>query len=414
MSYKDSYLKLLFVLSFLLLFSELIHSQTVNTGTMVIMEGTEVSTLYNFDNKQSGDLINDGAFYIYGDWNNEGLVSFTPDLGSGYTLFQGRYGKQKITGSMPSDFYDILLDNPAAQPAFQLSGDIIISGRAEFKDGIIDGNDFGGLVSFQPDATHRKVGDHSFVDGPVLKTGNENFTYPIGDHEMYRMASIAGGGEVKDGFKAQYFLENSNSLHPHLNKQVTIDLIDNAEYWVVDRTVGNSDQVLTLSWDERTTPYELLEDKTGQELHIVRWDDVSQMWIDEGGVSNVDQQIVTTAVSGFGMFTLARVLVEDTPEENLIVYNGLSPNGDGRNDFFYIKGIELFPDNTVEIYNRWGVKVYETKGYDNNASRFDGYSRGRATFNNNELLPVGTYFYIIKYKEGNSIRDLSGYLYINQ
>lgn len=414
MSYKDSYLKLLFVLSFLLLFSELIHSQTVNTGTMVIMEGTEVSTLYNFDNKQSGDLINDGAFYIYGDWNNEGLVSFTPDLGSGYTLFQGRYGKQKITGSMPSDFYDILLDNPAAQPAFQLSGDIIISGRAEFKDGIIDGNDFGGLVSFQPDATHRKVGDHSFVDGPVLKTGNENFTYPIGDHEMYRMASIAGGGEVKDGFKAQYFLENSNSLHPHLNKQVTIDLIDNAEYWVVDRTVGNSDQVLTLSWDERTTPYELLEDKTGQELHIVRWDDVSQMWIDEGGVSNVDQQIVTTAVSGFGMFTLARVLVEDTPEENLIIYNGLSPNGDGRNDFFYIKGIELFPDNTVEIYNRWGVKVYETKGYDNNASRFDGYSRGRATFNNNELLPVGTYFYIIKYKEGNSIRDLSGYLYINQ
>ncbi|EKF53881.1 hypothetical protein I215_15310 [Galbibacter marinus] len=414
MSYKDSYLKLLFVLSFLLLFSELIHSQTVNTGTMVIMEGTEVSTLYNFDNKQSGDLINDGAFYIYGDWNNEGLVSFTPDLGSGYTLFQGRYGKQKITGSMPSDFYDILLDNPAAQPAFQLSGDIIISGRAEFKDGIIDGNDFGGLVSFQPDATHRKVGDHSFVDGPVLKTGNENFTYPIGDHEMYRMASIAGGGEVNDGFKAQYFLENSNSLHPHLNKQVTIDLIDNAEYWVVDRTVGNSDQVLTLSWDERTTPYELLEDKTGQELHIVRWDDVSQMWIDEGGVSNVDQQIVTTAVSGFGMFTLARVLVEDTPEENLIVYNGLSPNGDGRNDFFYIKGIELFPDNTVEIYNRWGVKVYETKGYDNNASRFDGYSRGRATFNNNELLPVGTYFYIIKYKEGNSIRDLSGYLYINQ
>src|SRR5690606_910215 len=294
--------------------------QTVNTGTVVIMEGTEVSTLYNFDNKQSGDIINDGTFYIYGNWNNDGLVSYTPDIESGYTLFQGMYGKQQITGSMPSDFYDILLDNPAAQPAFQLSGDIIISGRAEFKDGIVDGNDFGGLVSFQTGATHRKVGDHSFVDGPVLKAGDENFTYPIGDDEMYRMASIAGGGEINDGFKAQYFLENSNSLYPHLSKEVTIDLIDNAEYWVVDRTVGNSDQVLTLSWDERTTPSELLEDKTGQELHIVRCDDVRQMWIDEGGVSNVDQQIVTTRVSGFGMFTLGRVLVEDTPEENLIVY----------------------------------------------------------------------------------------------
>lgn len=414
MHYKNSYIGLIYLWILLYFLPQHMHGQSVNTGTMVIMEGTEVSTLGDFDNKESGDLINDGSFYIYANWNNDGLVSFTPGLENGYTLFQGRFGKQKISGGMPSDFYHILLDNPAAQPAFELSGDIIISGRAEFKDGIIDGQDFGGLVSFQSGASHRGVGDHSFVDGQVLKGGNEYFVFPIGDQEIFRMASKANGGEIGDGFTGQYFLENSNSIHPHLNKEVTIDLIDNAEYWVVDRAAGNSDIVLTLSWDERTTPSELLVDKTGQELHIVRWDDGSQMWVDEGGVSNEEQRIVTTAVSGFGVFTLAKVLVEDTPEENLIVYNGLSPNGDGRNDFFYIKGIELFPDNTVEIYNRWGVKVYETKGYDNNASRFDGYSRGRATFNNNELLPVGTYFYIIKYKEGNSIRDLSGYLYINQ
>lgn len=414
MHYKNSYIGSIFLLIVLFVFPQQMHGQTVNTGTMVITEGTEVSTLFNFENKTSGDLINDGSFYIYSNWHNDGLVSFTPEIGSGLTLFQGRYGKQRITGSMPSEFYDILLDNPAQQPAFELSGDIMIWGRAEFNNGIIDGNDFGGLVSFQSEASHRKVGDHSFVDGPVYKEGNENFIYPIGDQEIFRMASIAKGGEISDGYTAQYFLQNSNAQHPHLNKEVIIDLIDDAEYWVVDRTVGNSDIVLTLSWDERTTPSELLVDKTGQELHIVRWDDGSQMWVDEGGVSNEEQRIVTTAVSGFGVFTLAKVLVEDTPEENLIVYNGLSPNGDGRNDFFYIKGIELYPDNTVEIYNRWGVKVFETKGYDNQTSRFDGYSHGRATFNSNEKLPVGTYFYIIKYKDGNSMRDLSGYLYINQ
>lgn len=414
MRYINSYFIFLFLLNFLLFLPKLVHGQTANTGTMVIMEGTEVSTLGDFDNKESGDLINDGSFYIYGNWNNDGLVSFTPGIESGLTLFQGRYGKQQISGNLPSDFYDILLDNPAQQPAFELSTDIMISGRAEFKDGIINGHDFGGLVSFQPGATHRKVGDHSFVDGQVAKIGKENFIYPIGDYEMFRMASMANGGDSTDQFNAQYFLENSATQYPHLNKEVTIDLIDDAEYWVVDRILGNSDLVLTLSWDERTTPSVLLEDKTGQELHIVRWDETSQMWIDEGGVASKDEKIVTTAVTGYGVFTFAKVLVEDTPEENLIVYNGLSPNGDGRNDFFFIKGIELFPDNTVEIYNRWGVKVFETRGYDNNGSRFDGYSHGRATFNNNELLPVGTYFYIIKYKDGNSMRDLSGYLYINQ
>lgn len=413
MHYKNSYIGLIYLWILLYFLPQHMHGQSVNTGTMVIMEGTEVSTLGDFDNKESGDLINDGSFYIYANWNNDGLVSFTPGLENGYTLFQGRFGKQKISGGMPSDFYHILLDNPAAQPAFELSGDIIISGRAEFKDGIIDGQDFGGLVSFQSGASHRGVGDHSFVDGQVLKGGNEYFVFPIGDQELFRMASMAKGGNSTDGFVAQYILQNSGIQFPHRSKEVTIDLIDDTEYWVVNRAEGESNLVLTLSWDERTTPASILEDKTGQELHIVRWDDVNGIWIDEGGLVNEDEKTITTAVSGYGVFTLGKVLVEDTPEKNLIVYNGISPNGDGRNDFFFIKGIELYPDNTVEIYNRWGVKVFETQGYDNSASRFDGYSNGRATINNSDLLPTGTYFYIIKYKDNNSMRDLSGYLYIN-
>lgn len=413
MSYKNSYFRLLFALSFLLYLPGLLVGQTVNIGTMVITEGTEVSTLFDFDNTQKGDLINDGSFYIYNDWNNDGLVSFTPELESSSTVFQGLYGKQQISGSMPSDFYNIVLDNLTQLPAFELSGDIMISGRAEFKGGIVNGDDFGGLVRFQSGATHRRAGDHSFVDGPVLKVGGEHFVYPTGDNGVFRTVSIANTGEIDNGFEVQYFLQNSDSQFPHLNKEVTIDLINNKEYWVVDQITGDTDLALTLSWDERTTPYTLLEEKTGQELHIVRWDDTNQLWVDEGGVANLDEKIVTASVSGFGIFTLARVLVEEAPKDDLIVYNGVSPNGDGLNDFFYIKGIELFPENSVEIYDRWGVKVYEIKGYDNDASRFDGYSPNKGGYKNDELLPVGTYFYIIKYKGGSATRDLSGYLHIN-
>ncbi|RNL82892.1 DUF11 domain-containing protein, partial [Sinomicrobium pectinilyticum] len=96
------------------------------------------------------------------------------------------------------------------------------------------------------------------------------------------------------------------------------------------------------------------------------------------------------------------------------VFNGVSPNGDGLNDTFKIQGIECYPDNTVEIYNRWGVKVYDTRGYDNNSRVFRGYSDGRATLNQGKRLPTGTYFYVLKYRtENGSVQDKSGYLFIN-
>ncbi|WP_461533725.1 gliding motility-associated C-terminal domain-containing protein [Sinomicrobium sp.] len=394
-------------------FASLGMAQTVNTGILSISPDTEVSTLGHFNNRGSGDMLNDGTFYIYGNWNNDGLVSFSPGQQSGNTLFKGMYGKQQLSGSMPSDFYNVLFDNPASQPAFELSGDISISGLADFTDGIVDGDDFGGMVIFQQGATHSGVADHSFVDGQVRKVGDEPFVYPIGDEKMYRMAAMSQPNNPEDHFTSQYILKNSDLQYPHFEKEVIIDQIDDAEYWEIERTGGESVVVLTLSWDERTTPASLLSDETGKALHIVRWDEISGQWVDEGGVANVEEKTITSAVSGYGIFTLGKVLVDDTPKHDLIVYNGISPNGDNRNDFFFVKGLERYPDNTVEIYNRWGVKVYEGRGYDNSAIRFNGYSNGRATINSGQKLPTGTYFYIIKYKENNVTRDLSGYLYMN-
>ncbi|PZX94695.1 hypothetical protein DOS84_03840 [Flavobacterium aquariorum] len=96
---------------------------------------------------------------------------------------------------------------------------------------------------------------------------------------------------------------------------------------------------------------------------------------------------------------------------SLEVFNAVSPDGDGLNDFFRIRGIECYPKNTVEIFNRWGIKVYESEGYNNDNVIFSGISEGRVTVNKSEGLPSGTYFYIVKYKDfsGNGI-DKSGYL----
>ncbi len=84
------------------------------------------------------------------------------------------------------------------------------------------------------------------------------------------------------------------------------------------------------------------------------------------------------------------------------------------NGIFQINNIENFPNNTVRIFNRWGVLVFETQGYDNGSIAFRGISNGRATMNQSDALPVGVYFYVIEYhKNGNAITK-NGYLYVNR
>lgn len=73
-----------------------------------------------------------------------------------------------------------------------------------------------------------------------------------------------------------------------------------------------------------------------------------------------------------------------------------SPNGDGINDVWNIPLLESYPDNTVEIFNRAGQKVFESKGY---KIPFDGNFQ-------NKPLPVGVYYYIIAPKSGR--KTISG------
>ena len=83
-------------------------------------------------------------------------------------------------------------------------------------------------------------------------------------------------------------------------------------------------------------------------------------------------------------------------ECSFLVHNAFSPNNDDKNEVFYIENIEqttCFPSNAVEIYNRWGILVYETKQYDNVARVFKGISEGRITIDTSEHLPTGTYIY---------------------
>lgn len=101
--------------------------------------------------------------------------------------------------------------------------------------------------------------------------------------------------------------------------------------------------------------------------------------------------------------------------DDIEVFNIITPNGDGDHDTLRIRDIENFPNNTVRIYNRWGVMVFSTRAYHNDNNYFDGTSEGRVTVAPDNKLPVGTYFYIIAYEDASgTMRQISGYIYINR
>ena len=92
-------------------------------------------------------------------------------------------------------------------------------------------------------------------------------------------------------------------------------------------------------------------------------------------------------------------------------YNGMSVNGDSQNDNFIIDCITSFPNNNVKIFNRNGIMVYETDGYNNADLSFKGLGE-KGFYLQGVQLPVGTYFYIIDKRDGS--RPIAGYLELNR
>lgn len=93
---------------------------------------------------------------------------------------------------------------------------------------------------------------------------------------------------------------------------------------------------------------------------------------------------VTNPVTGCSDIDSVAIFID----YELIIPTGFSPNVDGENDTWEIWNIDRFPDNKVEIYNRWGSLVWETENYTNDDGWYGQNMSGKD-------LPIGTYFFVV-------------------
>jgi gliding motility-associated-like protein len=93
------------------------------------------------------------------------------------------------------------------------------------------------------------------------------------------------------------------------------------------------------------------------------------------------------------------------------VYNYISANNDGLNDFFFIDGLrDIFLNFEVAIYNRWGVLIW--KG-NNNSENWNGTATKGLRIGGNEV-PDGTYFYVLDLHDPDYTSPMTGFLYLNR
>ena len=125
-----------------------------------------------------------------------------------------------------------------------------------------------------------------------------------------------------------------------------------------------------------------------------------------GSYLNTVQIINSVPIDANTSNNTARILVSPLC---LKVYNTITPNGDGMNDYFIISCIENFPNTMIEIFDRYGSIVYKKKNYKND---WNGVANQTSKIiKTGEKLPNGTYFFILKMNDTN-IKDKKSYIQI--
>ncbi|HIA35768.1 MAG TPA: T9SS type B sorting domain-containing protein, partial [Flavobacteriales bacterium] len=206
-------------------------------------------------------------------------------------------------------------------------------------------------------------------DGTAVVTvsgGNPSYTYLWSDGQTSSMAIGLSGGiytvEVVDFKGCDDEIEATVSEMTELTATTT----------TIETTLGNSDGQGTVNAFGGAPPYSY------------EWSD-GQIDSVATGLGQGSYNITVTDNDGCTTSEMIEIEVA-----TLDVSTGFTPNGDGTNDLWSIGDMSLYPFVEVTVMNRWGEQIFYSEGYN---EPWDGTYKG-------EVLPMGSYFFIIDLNEG--------------
>jgi gliding motility-associated-like protein len=314
-----------------------------------------------------------------------------------------------VTLNVPAELTVFASVSPANCNAFSETGgvDLTISGGTEMKTVDWSDGSTGEILS------NALAGTHTYTvtdENGCVVTGTANIpSFVTVIAEAGKDTTVCAGttlvldavpGDVMR-WEPSTYLSNTGVPDP-----VVLNITETTEYTYTSRETASGFgcydidtiliTVLPLYGIEITQDTFALEGQTIQLHTITDGSFVKYQWFPETGLNQADipdpaANILTTtrytllATNDYGCIESDSVLIELV--EDLTVYNAFSPNGDYANEYFEIDNASRFPDIVVQVFNRWGSRVFYSEGYSDD-------KRWNGTFNGKDV-PVGTYYYVI-------------------
>jgi len=156
----------------------------------------------------------------------------------------------------------------------------------------------------------------------------------------------------------------------------------------------------------RGTPTQLQLIQVGEPFKTLTWTPANliscQNCLNPVFQSNTNATLKAVATTEYACIDSALIMVNVFYQQHIILPNVFTPDGDGKNDYFYvISGTDVVSVQQFQIFNRWGEKVFEK-----NNVRPNEYSGGWDGNYKGQKAAAGTYVYMIKLKLQNGSTEI--------
>jgi len=357
----------------------------------------------NLHNQSTIYIGPSGLLYVSGDVINNSLIVNNGDMqiGGAWTnnsQYDAGTGKITFNSTLPQ----VINHNAQSFSRLTISGggvknflaDITVINELDMQNGqLVSQND--SRIVFEEGAIVSGGSDQSHINGPVYHQGTGDKLFPIGNGTQYLPVEITGIGTTSEiGVTMVEFAS------PQIfDTNAELSDVSSKRYWEVEVVNGSLDGTRI------TVPLNGDEDFSTSDLgrYVVTQSQESPIVFESLALS------ASSGSSGNGTLTSGEAVTGNIVSigilsEGISVYNAISADGNASNAIMKITNITSFPNNKVSIFNRWGDKVFEIKGYDNAQKVFSGNSN----VGGNDELPAGTYFYAVDKGDGSPL--VNGYL----
>lgn len=299
------------------------------------------------------------------------------------------------------------------------------------------------LITGQPGGTFSGIGVSGNNFDPSIGAGTYSITYTTSlngciesmTNSITVLASpIANAGMDIDtcGLEADLSATSSNGIgiwsgngitfNPSVNDtgvNILVPFYGTHEiYWTVDQSgvCSTSDTILVTAWQQPTAdagadqflPYteETFLDALIPSVGTGTWSGTNNSFANINDPGSLAQNLIVgeniiiwTVTNGTCPAAIDTLIIHI---DDLTIPDVITPNNDGKNDFFVINGIEYIGPVSIEIFNRWGQIIYQNSDYTNN---WDGMNT------DGNPLPDDTYFYILTIRNNKTFQ---GYIVLKR